>query len=220
MAELLLELLSEEIPARMQARAADDLKRLVTEKLKEADLGFERADAYVTPRRLALVVDGLPERQPDRISERKGPRVGAPESAIQGFLKASGRTSLEQCERRGTGKGAFWFAVDSVAGQPMGRALVEILRSAISELVWPKSMRWSSHQTSWVRPVHSLLAAVDTQIVAVDIDLRSPSFEPPIDSSEGQILVAGRATRGHRFLAPKEFFVDSFADYKAKLKGG
>src|SRR5215510_16413276 len=116
MPDLLLELLSEDIPARMQARAAEDLKRLVTEKLKEAGLEFLTANAYATPRRLALVVDGLPLARPDVTEEKRGPRVGAPEQAIQGFLKGAGLSSLDQCEKRDTGKGEFWFAVITKKG--------------------------------------------------------------------------------------------------------
>src|SRR5215510_12006496 len=116
MPDLLLELLSEDIPARMQARAAEDLKRLVTEKLREAGLAFTAAHAYATPRRLALVVDGLPLAQPDVTEEKRGPRVGAPEQAVQGFLKGAGLTSLDQCEKRGTGKGEFWFAIVKKTG--------------------------------------------------------------------------------------------------------
>ena len=123
MPELLLELFSEEIPARMQARAAEDLKKLVTEKLTAAGLAFTKAEAYVTPRRLALVVDGLPEKQPDVSEEKKGPRVGAPEQAIQGFLKAAGLTSLDQAQKREVGKAEFWFAVAHKQGQPTATVL-------------------------------------------------------------------------------------------------
>src|SRR5262245_46156253 len=127
MVELLLELFSEEIPARMQARAAEDLKRLVTEKLKEANLEFTRADAFVTPRRLAFVVDGLPAAQPDVSEEKRGPRVGAPDQAIQGFLKSAGLSSLDQCEKRDTGKGEFWFAVVKKKGARTAEVLPRLL---------------------------------------------------------------------------------------------
>src|SRR3954454_7762707 len=126
MAELLLELFSEEIPARMQARASDDLKRLVTEKLKAAGLSFTRADAYATPRRLALVIDGLPTAQPDVKEEKKGPRVGSPQQAIDGFLKSAGLSSLDQCEKRDTGKGEFYFAVIEKKGQSIDSLLVPL----------------------------------------------------------------------------------------------
>src|SRR5438132_396487 len=111
MAELLLELLSEEIPARMQTRAAEDLKRLVCDGLKAAGLSFTDSRAFATPRRLTLVVDGLPAARPDVNEEKRGPRVGAPDQAIQGFVKAAGLASLDQAEKRDTGKGEFWFAV-------------------------------------------------------------------------------------------------------------
>jgi glycyl-tRNA synthetase beta chain len=218
MAELLLELFSEEIPARMQARAAEDLKRLVTEKLKEAGLEFARADAYVTPRRLALVVDGLPEHLADQRIERKGPRVGAPDSAIQGFLKSTGRTSLSECEQRDTGKGVFWFAVDLAKGSPITNAVIEPLRESIRELPWPKAMRWASYRARWVRPLRSILAMVDGQDVVLDIDLDSPEFEESLNATAKNELRAGRQTFGHRFLAPAPFFVSSFAEYKSKLR--
>ncbi len=123
MAELLLELLSEEIPARMQARAAEDLKRLVGDGLKAAGIAFTDARAFATPRRLALVVDGLPTARADVSEERRGPRVGAPDQAIQGFLKGAGLASLDQAEKRDTGKGEFWFAVLKKKGGPTAESL-------------------------------------------------------------------------------------------------
>ena len=137
MAELLLELLSEEIPARMQARAAEDLKRLVTAGLTEAGLVFDSADAYATPRRLALCVEGVPERQPDIREERKGPKVGAPAKAIDGFLRGAGIESLDKCEKRETPKGEVWFAVIEKQGRDTDAILPEILKMAIRKLVWP-----------------------------------------------------------------------------------
>ena len=122
MAELLLELLSEEIPARMQTRAADDLKRLVCDGLKGAGIGFERAQAFATPRRLTLVVDGIPASRDDVSEEKRGPRVGAPDQAVQGFLKGAGLASLDQAEKRDTGKGEFWFAVVTKKGGPTADA--------------------------------------------------------------------------------------------------
>src|SRR6185295_8725134 len=130
MAELLVELRSEEIPARMQTRAAADFKGGVVERLKTAQLPFSGADAYVTPRRLVLVVDGLPERQPDLREEKRGPRVGAPDQAIQGFLKANGLTSLDQCEKRAADKGEFWFATIERKGRATAEVLPEILEGA------------------------------------------------------------------------------------------
>src|SRR5690349_24598590 len=137
MADLLFELFSEEIPARMQVRAAEDLQRLVIDKLKAAQLAFGDARSFVTPRRLALAVAGLPEAQPDVEDEKKGPRVGAPEQAVQGFLRSAGLASLDHCEKRDTGKGEFWFAVIRRAGRPTAEVLPELLTAAVHELPWP-----------------------------------------------------------------------------------
>ena len=203
MPELLLELFSEEIPARMQARAAEDLKRLVTDKLKAAGLAFTSAEAYVTPRRLALVVDGLPERQPDVTEEKKGPRVGSPDLAIQGFLKGAGLSSLEQCEKRTVGKADFWFAVIKRKGQATADVLAAVLKAAISELPWPKSMRWGTHRFLWVRPLHRIVGLFAGRPIPLSLDLG---------------LTAGDRSSGHRFLAPAEFQAKGFADYKHKLQ--
>ena len=143
MAELLLELFSEEIPARMQARAAADLERLVCDGLKKAGLDVDKATSHVTPRRLALAVDGLPTAQPDVREERRGPRVDAPEKAIQGFLGSLGLT-LDDCEQRETPKGTFWFATIEKMGQETVEVLPAILTEAINALPWPKSMRWGA----------------------------------------------------------------------------
>jgi glycyl-tRNA synthetase beta chain len=161
MAELLLELFSEEIPARMQARAAEDLKRLVTEKLKAAGLAFTRADAYATPRRLALVVDGLPVAQPDVKDEKKGPRVGSPQPAIAGFLKSAGLASLDQCEKRDTGKGEFYFAVIEKKGLPSVDVIDGMFDFILMESSWPKSMRWAYNDFRWVRPLHRVILLFD-----------------------------------------------------------
>lgn len=207
MAELLLELFSEEIPARMQARAGEDLKRLITDKLTAAGLAFTRAEAFATPRRLALVVDGLPESQPDLREERRGPRVGAPDQAIQGFLKANGLASLDACEQRDTGKGVFWFAVVEKKGGRTAEMLPGLAAAAIAELPWPKSMRFAAQTFRWVRPLHGVVATFDGAPLAGGVDLggdRSIAF--------------GNETRGHRFLAPEPFTVAGFGDYKVKLR--
>ncbi|GIK98029.1 MAG: glycine--tRNA ligase beta subunit [Alphaproteobacteria bacterium] len=205
MAELLLELFSEEIPARMQARAADELKRLVTEKLRAGGLAFTRAEAYVTPRRLALVVDGLPEAQPDLREERRGPRVGAPDQAVQGFLKASGLAGLDQCEQRDTGKGVFWFAVVEKKGGRTADMLPALLAEAIPALPWPKSMRFADQSFRWVRPLHSIVAVFDGAALEGGIDLG------------GARLAFGNETQGHRFLAPAPITVSGFEEYRARL---
>jgi glycyl-tRNA synthetase beta chain len=206
MTELLLELFSEEIPARMQARAADELKRLVADKIEAAGLAFTRAAAFATPRRLALVVEGLPERQPDVTEEKKGPRVGSPEPAIQGFLKSAGLSSLDQCEQRDTGKGVFWFAVARKAGGPTAAVLPGLLAEAIAALAWPKSMRFASQSLRWVRPLHSVMAIFGGEPLEGALDLN------------GVRLPFGDQARGHRFLAPEAFPVAAFADYKRRLK--
>jgi glycyl-tRNA synthetase beta chain len=135
--ELLFEILSEEIPARMQAKAADDLKRLVCDRLQAAGLTFTGAGAFVTPRRLALVVEGLPERQPDITEEKKGPKVGAPEAAVAGFLKANDLASIDEAEVRETAKGPAYFAVRHVRGQPSEELLPGLLVEAIRACPWP-----------------------------------------------------------------------------------
>jgi glycyl-tRNA synthetase beta subunit len=181
-AEFLLELLSEEIPARMQTRASDDLRRLVSEKLTEAGLGFGKADAYATPRRLALHIEGLPPRQPDREIEVKGPRVGAAENVLQSFLKARGLASLDACEQRESGRGAFWFYVERVAGRPTAEVLAEILPAAIAGLPWPKSMRWAYDRQSWVRPLRNIAAVLDGALVPFELELGSPAHPRRIAS--------------------------------------
>ena len=201
MAELLLELFSEEIPARMQARGAADLARLVGEALGAAGLAFDRSEAFVTPRRLTLVVDGLPVRQPDLREEKRGPRIDAPDKAIQGFLRANDLT-LEQCEQREAGKGTFWFAVIERAGRPAGEVLPECLATAVAALAWPKSMRWGTGHARWVRTLQRGLCIFDGAPV---------SFALP-----GGVAV-GALTTGHRFHDPEAFEVSSFAQYRDRL---
>lgn len=208
MTELLIEFFSEEIPARMQARAADDLKRLVNDKLAANGLTFTTADAHSTPRRLALAVDGLPERTADVREEKKGPRVGSPEQAVAGFLKSAGLDSLDQCEQRDTGKGVFYFAVTEKKGRETAAVLAEIIPAAMAELPWPKSMRWGTGTVRWVRPLHSIVALFGGRVLDGGYD---------IGGTQGRI-VFGNSTRGHRFLAPDAFTVESFADYKEKLR--
>lgn len=207
MTEFLLEFFSEEIPARMQARAADDLKRLVTDALTANGLSFTAAAAHSTPRRLALVVDGLPERTADVREEKKGPRVGSPEQAVVGFLKSAGLASLDQCEQRDTGKGVFYFAVTEKAGRATAEVLAEIIPTVMAALPWPKSMRWGTGTVRWVRPLHSIIALFGGKIL-------DGGFE--IGGTQPRV-VFGNSTRGHRFLAPDAFTVDSFADYQTKL---
>jgi len=208
MAEFLLELLSEEIPARMQARAADDLKRLVCDGLKAAGLAFTNARAFATPRRLALVVEGLPVARADVSEEKRGPRVGAPEQAIQGFLKAAGLGSLDQAEKRDTGKGEFWFAVIRKKGGPTADALPGVIEATMKALPWPKSMKWGSGTMQWVRPLHGIVALFDGKALP-------GAIEP---GGRMAPIVFGDRTRGHRFLSKGEIAVTGFADYAAKLE--
>ncbi|WP_135079035.1 glycine--tRNA ligase subunit beta [Terasakiella sp. SH-1] len=202
MAELLLELLSEEIPARMQVRASEDLKRLVTEGLKKAGLEFSDVKNFVTPRRLALVVDGLPVKQPDVREERKGPKVGAPEQAVNGFLKSAGLDSIDQCDVQEGKKGSFYVAVIEKKGQDTIAVLPEILTAALNALPWPKSMKWGANSLRWVRPLQNILCILDGAVVPFDF---------------GPVTSCGY-TRGHRFLAPKDFSVDDFASYSTLLR--
>ena len=230
MTELLIEFFSEEIPARMQARAADDLKRLVTDKLAANGLTFTTADAHSTPRRLALVVDGLPERTADVREEKKGPRVGSPEQAVAGFLKSAGLDSLDQCEQRDTGKGVFYFAVTEKKGRETRYVILETLHEILNHFPWPKSMRWGDTSLRWVRPLHHILAVFGGKPLGgrVEFGKYDPRFSlsgissadefQQSDAIFGQSYVPSNTTRGHRFLAPDAFTVDSFADYKEKLR--
>ncbi len=212
MPDLLLELFSEEIPARMQVRAADDLRRLVTEKLIAEGLVYDGASAFATPRRLALTVHGIPARQPDLKEERKGPRVGAPDAAIQGFLRGAGLSSLSEAKiEKDTRKGEFYVALIEKPGRAAIDVIAEFLPAIIRTFPWPKSMRWGkrsekSGSLSWVRPLQSIVATFgleteDPEIVRFDVDG----------------IASGNVTRGHRFLAPAEFTVRRFADYDAGL---
>ncbi|HYS57426.1 MAG TPA: glycine--tRNA ligase subunit beta, partial [Burkholderiales bacterium] len=208
MPDLLLELFSEEIPARMQQKAAEDLKRIVTERLVDAGLGYEGARAFVTPRRLALAVEGLPARQPDLHEEKRGPRVGAPEQAIAGFLKSAGLASIDEARiQKDPKKGDVYVALIEKPGRAAIEVIAEILPAVIREFPWPKSMRWSSGNLRWVRPLHSILATFGPQTEAPDI------VPFAVDG-----IASGDLTRGHRFLAPKPFSVRRFEDYAQKLE--
>ncbi len=207
MPNLLLELFSEEIPARMQARAADVLERLVGEGLKTAGLGFETSEADSGPRRLVLHMTGLSARSADIREERKGPRVGAPEKAIEGFMRGAGIKSLDACETRDDGKGAFYVAVIEKPGRPANDIIAEVVPEVIRKFPWPKSMRWGSSRLRWVRPLHSVLCLLDGKVVPFEIDGIS----------------SGRTTRGHRrakneALRGQPIAVEDFADYPRSLE--
>jgi glycyl-tRNA synthetase beta chain len=212
MPDLLFELFSEEIPARMQMRAAEDLKKLVTDRLVDAGLVYEGATAFVTPRRLALAVVGIPARQPDLKEEKKGPRVGAPDNAVQGFLKSAGLASLAEATiQKDPKKGDFYVALIEKPGRAAIDVLAEILPLVIRTFPWPKSMRWGERSAkpgalSWVRPLHSIVATFGPET-------EDPDIVPfAIDG-----IAASDITRGHRFMAPQSFKVKHFDDYAAKL---
>ena len=213
MPDLLLELFSEEIPARMQARAAEDLRKMVTDRLLDAGLVYEGATAFATPRRLALAVQGIPARQPDLKEEKKGPRVGAPDAAVQGFLKSAGLASIAEAKiQKDPKKGDFYVALIEKPGRAAIDVLAEILPVVIRTFPWPKSMRWGersgrSGALAWVRPLHSIIATFGPETETPDI--------VPF-SVDG--IAAGNATRGHRFLAPRVIHAQHFADYAAKLE--
>jgi len=201
MPDLLLELLTEEIPARMQGLAARELKRLVEVELKELNLAATSIETFVTPRRLTLAVAGLPKMQAGSAEERRGPRVGAPEQAVQGFLKSAGLTSLDQCEKRATDKGEFWFATIKRPGRATKDVLSVLLLEVLRDLPWPKSMRFPAASFRWVRPIQSAICLFDGTVLKLDL---------------GSVPV-GNKTVGHRFLAPAAFAVRDLKDYRAKL---
>jgi glycyl-tRNA synthetase beta chain len=201
MPDLLLELFSEEIPARMQVQASKDLERLIVGALSDRGFLFEGARAFAGPRRLTLAINGLPVKQPDVSEEKKGPRVGASDKAIEGFLK-SAAISLDQCEKRSDAKGEFYVAVIARKGRATSEVLAEILPETIAKLPWPKSMRWGEGTFRWVRPLHGILATFDGEVIPFEMaGVRS-----------------GNATRGHRFLASGEIQVRRFEDYEKKLR--
>jgi glycyl-tRNA synthetase beta chain len=207
MPDLLIELFSEEIPARMQAKAAEDLRRLVTEGLVEAGLTYAAAGAYATPRRLVLALEGLSGQSPTVVEERKGPRTDAPEKALEGFLRATG-LSREDLEARDDKKGQVWFAKITKQGRPASEIVAEVVPQVIRTFPWPKSMRWGAGSLRWVRPLHSILCILTDEAGATVVP-----FE--VDG-----IAAGDTTEGHRFMAPGRFSVTSFEDYEAKLRAG
>ncbi|PTV95401.1 glycyl-tRNA synthetase beta chain [Rhodobacter aestuarii] len=205
MPELLIELFSEEIPARMQGAARDNLKKLVTDGLVEAGLTYASAQAFSTPRRLVLVLDGLSSESPTLREERKGPSVSAPEKALEGFLRSTGLT-LDQLEKRADKKGEVWFAVMEKPGRQAPEIIAEVLEKVIRSFPWPKAMRWGAGSLRWVRPLHSILCLLSDEAGSTVVPLT-------VDG-----IVAGNTTAGHRFMAPAPFAVTGFEDYAAKLK--
>jgi glycyl-tRNA synthetase beta chain len=213
MPDLLFELFSEEIPARMQAKAADDLRRMVTDKLVAEGLVYEGAKAFATPRRLTLTVHGIPARQSDLKEERRGPRVGGPEAAIAGFLKATGLASLDEAKiQRDPKKGDFYVALIEKPGRATLDVLADMLPVIIRTFAWPKSMRWGERSArpgalQWVRPLHSIVATFGME-----------TEEPDVVKFAVDGIEAGQTTYGHRFMAPGPISVRRFEDYQAKLQ--
>ncbi|WP_294620390.1 glycine--tRNA ligase subunit beta [uncultured Roseovarius sp.] len=206
MPDLLIELFSEEIPARMQRRAADDLKAKMTNGLVEAGLTYAHAQAFSTPRRLTLALEGLLGESPTVTEERKGPRVDAPEKAIEGFLRGAG-VSREDLEIRDEKKGQVYFAKITKPGRPAAEIVAEVLEDTVRNFPWPKSMRWGAGSLRWVRPLHSILCILTDdagEATVVDFDIDG--------------IKAGNTTQGHRFMGKGRFAVSGFEDYQAKLK--
>jgi glycyl-tRNA synthetase beta chain len=213
MSELLLELFSEEIPARMQAKAAADLQKLVVDGMKAQGLVVGAARNYVTPRRLTLVIEGVPPKSADVSEEKKGPRVGAPDMAIQGFLKTSGFKSLDEATLvQDAKKGDYYVAKIEKPGREAPAIIADVVTDAINKFPWPKSMRWGAAPDSvasnkaplqWVRPLHAIICLLGGKVVPFTISG----------------IVSGNTTSGHRFLSPGAFAVKDFADYNAKLRG-
>lgn len=208
MPDLLLELFSEEIPARMQRRAAEDLKSLVTNALVDAGLTYEGAKAFVTPRRLALQVAGLPTGSNATREERKGPRVGAPEKAVQGFLRGAGLDSIDDAEiQSDPKKGEFYVAVIEKPGRDTTDIVADVMPGIIRNFPWPKSQRWGTGSLKWVRPLHSIVCTFGPE-----------TEEPEVIPFEVEGIKSGKMTRGHRFMAPEPFEVRRLEDYQSKLE--
>ncbi|MGP6085798.1 glycine--tRNA ligase subunit beta [Antarctobacter jejuensis] len=205
MPDLLIELFSEEIPARMQAKAAEDLKKLMTDGLVEAGLTYAGAEGFSTPRRLALTVHGLTAESPTLREERRGPKVGAPDKALEGFMRGAGVTR-DQLEERAEKKGSFYYATVTTPGRPAAEIVGEVLEKTVRGFPWPKSMRWGAGTLRWVRPLHRILCVMSDEhgdsVVDLDIDG----------------IKAGQTTEGHRFMGDGAFEVTSFEDYATRLK--
>ena len=205
MADLLIELFSEEIPARMQAGAADALKKLVTDGLVDAGLTYAHAEAFATPRRLALAVQGLSDHSPTLREERRGPKVGAPEKAVEGFLRSTGLT-MDDLSIQDDKKGQVYVAHVTTAGRAAPVIVAEVLERTIRNFPWPKSMRWGAGSLRWVRPLHSILCILSredgAQVVPLNVDG----------------IVSGDSTRGHRFHGAGCVFCCEFRGLRSKVE--
>lgn len=211
MAELFIELLSEEIPARMHTRAREDLLRLLTEKFMKAHLQFTKPKVYSTPRRLTVVLQDIPGEQPSTTEEKRGPRVDAPQAAIDGFLKSVGK-KLNECRQEVTPKGTFYFADVHNTGRPTLEIIPEIIQEILYEMSWPKSMNWGRGLKTWVRPLQSGICIFDNQALKFEVSFGES------DDPEAPKINFSDTTQGHRLLAPSSFTVKSFEDYKNKLR--
>ena len=200
--QLLLELFCEEIPARLQKQAKQNLKMHAIDGLKKIGLGFDEIESYTTPRRLALMVDGLPEQQPDTKEQKRGPKISAPNKALNGFL-SSNKLKLEQCEKKHFGKEEFWFATISRSGRPTEEILATILPDLIGNLSWPKTMRWGEGRFRWIRPLKRVLCVLDGK---------------PLELEIGEGIPCGNITSGHRFSNSTNFEVGFFDDYEKNLQ--
>ncbi len=208
MPDLLLEIFCEEIPARMQPKAADDLKKLMTNALVDSGLTYEGAKSYCTPRRLALQVAGLPVKSPDTREDRKGPRVGAPEKAIEGFLRGAGLSSIDQATVvSDEKKGDYYVAVTEKSGRDAQAIISDVTPDIIRKFPWPKSMKWGSGSLRWVRPLHSVVCTFGPE-----------TEEPDVLRFDLEGVAVGNTTFGHRFMSEGSITVRRFEDYAAKLE--
>lgn len=204
-ADLLIEILNEEIPSRMQKHAAESFESAFIKKLKDHGLGVGESSCFITPRRIALHIKGIPVQQNDRFEEKRGPRVGAPEQAIQGFLVSAGLTSLDECEKRESDKGEFWFAAKFIQGLATADVLPQILNDVIKGFTWPKSMRWGRNTVTWVRPIRSILCLFNDAPVKGHLDLGS------------DVIEYSASTTGHRFLSKGLLTPDNYVSYRELL---
>ncbi len=208
MANFLLELFSEEIPARLQARASSDLQRLITDHLSAAGLGFDEAESHYGPRRLTLMLRGLPEASPDTREERKGPKVGAPEKAIEGFLRGAGLSDISEARVQETKKGEVYVAVIERKGRPAAEILAEAVEAAVRGFPWPKSQRWGDGELRWVRPLRRVLMTLDGVVIPLRMENGSRMIE------------SGSVTETHRVLGNGAVEAPDETGYRRALEDG
>lgn len=207
MAELFIEILSADIPARMQKKAAADFGDLIIKGLDESEIPYGDVHVHSTPRRMIVCIDGIPAKIEDTSEERRGPRADAPEQAVQGFLRGNGLESLDQCVQKETEKGTFWFAIITKKGGDTKTRLGEIITNAIQNLAWPKSMRWGETAFRWARPLKNVVAIFDGDVVDGTFEL----------GGNAPAITFSNTALGHRFLSNGEITVKDFADYQTKM---